>query len=244
MRCPNGDNILIEKTPVHDGMSLHYLFCPSCFGHWLSGFDANYIKNIDIPDLAGLHPAVQGATLRYCPQCRKTLVRDTDENIPPDVVVFRCPDSHGYFFPAGELRKFKEAQEVKISYHKHWQVPLSSVASALLMSLFGLVLSAGLVLGVIEGQKQQIITSQAEEIITSQKAYPDNRGATIIAITAEPLSLAVILDEKAYPMQSSDGKSHVVRITDLPPGNHQYRFQFQKEGKLLQSPIYSISSKK
>lgn len=243
MRCPNGDNILVEKSPVHDGMSLHYLFCPSCFGHWLSAFDANYLRSIDLPNSPAL-PASQGTPFRSyaCPQCRRKLERATGENIPEDVLTYRCPEAHGYFFPTGELKKFKEAQEVKLAYHTKWRVPLTSVASALLMSLFGLILSAGLVLGVIEGQRQQTMTSQAEELITSHKTYSDNHGATIIAITSQPVDLTAVVNGKDYPMLAPDNKSHVVRITDLPPGNHQYRFRFQKEGRTLESSVYSFFS--
>lgn len=75
-----------------------------------------------------------GAT---CPQCLRPLERTTEDNIPPDVTAFRCSDSHGYFFPAGELRKFKESQEAKIAYHERWHVPLTSVASAILMTVVG-----------------------------------------------------------------------------------------------------------
>lgn len=242
MHCPAGDNLLISKSPQHDGLSLHYLFCPGCGGHWLSSFDANYIKSIDLThELATKGLAFRGYG---CPQCRKSLERATGDNIPPDVVAFRCPDGHGYFFPSGELKKFKEAQEAKIEFHQRWSIPLSSVASTLLMTLFGLILSGGLVAGVIEGQRQQTITSQAEEIIRSQKAYVDETkpSATIIALTTEKTILTVVLDGKEYPMLAPDGRSHVVRITNLTHGEHHYFFRFQKSGVDLQSASYSFSS--
>ncbi len=244
MHCPKGDNNLIEKSPRHDGAALHYLECPTCRGHWLSAFDANYIKSINLPDDYTRGPLTkQGVPLENsCPQCRKNLERATGDNIPPDVLAFRCPDGHGYFFPAGELKKFKEAQEVKLAYHKQWQVPLSSVASAMLMTLVGLILSGGLIAGVIEGQKQQTITSQAADMIISHKAYADSQAVTIIALTTEPVILTAIVDGIEYQMIAPDEKSHVVRVTNLVPGGHQYRFRFQKEGKVLASPVYSFSS--
>lgn len=247
MHCPAGDNILISKSPKHDGLSLHYLVCPGCGGHWLSTFDVNYIRSIDLPD----DLAIKGQAFRSydCPQCRLVLERATGDNVPPDVSAFHCPDGHGYFFPAGELKKFKEAQETKIAYHQRWQIPLASVASAMLMTIFGLILSAGLIAGVIEGQKQQTITSQAEETITSQKAYVDTRhqSVTIIALTSEEVALTVVVDGQEYPMLAPDappagglGKSHVVRITNISPGEHRYFFRFQKEGNALISPRYSF----
>ncbi len=243
MHCPRGDNLLIAQKPHHtDGLSLHYLSCPTCQGHWLSAFDANYISSLDLTG-SGLK-APQGLTPfnTKCPQCRKALVRATGDNVPPDVLAFRCPDNHGYFFPAGELKKFKEAQEINIAYHEKWHIPLASVASAMLMTFVGLVLSGGLIVGVIEGQKQQTITSQASELITSQKVYADSRGVTIIAMTSEKTELMVVVDGQEYSMTAPDEKSHVVRIAKISPGDHHYFFRFQKDGITLQSASYSFSS--
>ncbi len=243
MHCPNGDNLLIDKAPKHDGLTLHYLLCLSCGGIWVSSFDANYLKYVDIPASQGESLRTQGLSLiLLCPQCRKGLLRATGDNVPPDVVAYRCPDGHGYFFPAGELLKFKEAQEVKIEYHQKWHIPLASVASALLMTMTGLIISAGLIIGVIEGERQQTITSQAEEIIKSQKAYVDqtNRAVTIIALTAEPIALTVVVDGKEHPMLAPDARSHVVRITNIAPGDHSYFFRFHKERERIESPIFSF----
>ncbi len=250
MRCPRGDNLLVSRTPsIESGLTLHYLFCPSCGGHWLSAFDANYLKSIDLPTTGPSGSLTPFST--KCPQCRKDLERTTEDNIPPDVTAFRCPDGHGYFFPAGELLKFKVAQETKVTYHKLWNVPLASVASALLATFFGLVLSTGLIIGVIEGQRQQTVTSQAKEVIASQKAYVDsqNQSVTIIALTTEKVTITVVVDGQKYPMLAPDarlparqGKSHVVRIEKITPGDHRYFFRFQKEGKVLQSSVYSFSS--
>ncbi len=248
MRCPRGDNLLIDQKPRHsDGLALHYLACPTCKGTWLSSFDANYIQSIDLASdetpiqLASKNPAFQGY---QCPQCRRSLERTTGDNIPPDILVYHCPDGHGYFFPAGELKKFKIAQETKIAYHERWHVPLASVASAMLMTVVGLVLSAGLIAGVIEGQHQQTITSQAEEIIQSQKAYVDSQSqsVTIIALTTEKTVLTVVVDGQEYPMLAPDGKSHVFRLTNVSGGEHRYFFRFQKGGLFLKSSVYSFSS--
>ena len=39
------------------------------------------------------------------------------------------------FFPAGELAKFKTAQNAKVTYHKLWNIPLPSVSNVLLAAV-------------------------------------------------------------------------------------------------------------
>lgn len=234
MLCPRHDSQLIPRTPLNPTeFSVHYLFCPNCHGHWLSAFDANYISSLDLSDdtLAGCNPVGNF----ICPQCRKSLERTAGDNVPPDVLAYHCPDNHGYFFPAGELKKFKEAQEVKLSYHKQWHVPLSSVASAMLMTLFGLLVSVGLVTGTLEGKRQESARVQAEGIISTHRYYVDQstNSVTIIALTIEPVSLTLVVDGVDYPMIGPDLQSHVFRLTGLSAGMHQYGFRFTKNNTVI-----------
>lgn len=246
MHCPRHDNLLIDQKPRHtDGLSVHFLVCPTCYGKWLSSFDANYIQSIDLADddwPIQLNTENQASHDYACPLCRKTLERSTGENIPPDVLVYHCPDHHGYFFPAGELKKFKIAQEVKIAYHQRWNVPLASVGNALLMTFVGLIVSVGLIVGVIESQRQQTIATQAEEIIISQKTYtdPEKHAVTIIARTTEKVTLTVTVDNKEYSMLAPDRQSHVVRIEKITPGKHTYYFHFESGNHILRTQEYSF----
>lgn len=251
MHCPNADSLLEHRITSHQNPELDYYLCPRCGGYWLSGFDANFLKSTDLKEVS--HPtrgplAMQGVPLRnvICPVCGKTLEAAHGENIPPDVLCFRCPAGHGFFFPFGELKKFKQAQEAKLAYHKLWQIPLSSVAGSLLMTIVGLILSGGLILGVIEGQRQQTITSQAKESIVTQRVYLDsaNRAATFVVQTSFPTTLYLSLKRRGLlRLATADGYSHVLRLTGLSPGIYDYFFSFQKASKTLKTESYFFSLK-
>lgn len=183
-------------------------------------------------------------TTLICPSCGFKLKRATGASIPDNVLAFSCPHGHGFYFPAGELSKFKVAQEAKIEYHRAWEIPLPSVAATLLTGLAGMILSAGLVLGVISGQREQTVVSRASEIISFERAYvsaPAKSVTFIVSTTAETV-LTVHIKQTAFPvpLQTTDQKSHVARVTGLTSGSYDYYFTFEVGGKPLRSQDHSF----
>lgn len=235
MQCPHLDGELETHAAP-------YYSCPTCGGKWLSTFDANYIKGSDITDEeAGLKEPLKAP--RRCPVCQKFLARVTGENMPPDVLAFRCPTGHGYFFPKGELGKFKAAQEVKLEYHKRWQVPISSLAMTLLTGFVGVVVSVGLIVGVIEGQKVQNLKSQAKAVIVSQNTYISGQSVIISATTSENLILTANISgpqNLTQQMTTTDNRTHLVTLFNLPPGSYNYYFSYVKNNKTVSSDTYSF----
>ncbi len=244
MTCPHLDGELESHViPTSGGSVFTYFSCPTCQGKWLTTFDANYIKGSNIADeeATGREPL---KAPRRCPVCQKFLARQTGENIPPDVLAFRCPTGHGYFFPKGELAKFKAAQEVKLEYHKRWQIPISSLAVTLLTGLFGIVLSVGLVVGVIEGQRVQTTRSQARGVIVSQNTFVSGESAIITATTSEITSLTVTISgpqQLVQQMNTTDGTTHLLTLINLPSGTYTYIFSFVKNTATMRSETYSFS---
>lgn len=244
MTCPHLDGELENHSiPTTGGQTFSYYSCPTCQGKWLETFDANYIKGSDIADEeAGVKEPLKAP--RRCPVCQKFLGRVTGETIPPDVLAFRCPTGHGYFFPKGELAKFKAAQEVKLEYHKRWQIPISSLAVTLLTGIFGVVLSVGLVIGVIEGQRVQTTRSQAKAVIVSQNTYISGQSVIISATTSEDLSLTVSVSgpqNLTQQMITTDNRTHLVTLLNLTPGTYTYVFSFVKAGNTVTSDTYSFT---
>ncbi len=198
----------------------------------------------DKPRLKQEEVVTSQSSLLICPSCGYKLVRATGANIPENVLAFRCPNRHGYHFPAGELSKFKVAQEANIAYHRTWNIPLTSVAATLLMSLVGVILSAGLIYGVIGGQQQQNIVSQAQNIVSFQKAYvsTENKSITFIASTSVPTTLTLHIREMNYTntLQSTDNKSHVIRVTNIESGTYTYYFSFDVDGKNIHTEDFTF----
>lgn len=249
MICPRQDGELqSKKVPQPDDRFLEYDVCPSCHGSWLRAFDANFLKSTDIelenPAEAKVSPSVSQSDILNCPVCGYKLTRAIGASIPENILAFHCPNGHGYFFPAGELSKFKVAQEAKIAYHRTWNIPLTSVATTLLMTFLGIILSVGLILGVVGGQQQQNIVSEAQNVVSFQRAYPsgNTRSVTFIVGTTEETTLTLHINETSFNqiLETTDHKSHVLRVTDLNPGTYTYYFTFEIDGRPLRTETYSF----
>lgn len=240
MDCPRGDGVLKDyKRRDEKGLVVRYQRCPTCGGHWASAFDANYAKYADLDDKP---PAASNddRTTPACPVCKKPLQEARGENIPPQVTVLRCNAGHGYFFPAGELSKFKKAQEAKINYFQLWQLPLSSVAGTLLTALVGIILSLGLIVGVISTQKKQITVPKAQSVITEQRAYTTagTRAVTIVARTSVETALTLFLNTPGgfeSRMDTLDRRTHILRIDNVPSGDYTYTFSWVDQNGIRRS---------
>jgi len=209
----------------------------------MNGFDANYISLDTIKDH---QPARETHTSEpyTCPICDTDLDQAKEESIAPDVLVYKCATGHGYYFPEGEFTKFKQGQTSKITYFKLWQVPFGSPVTTLLTTIFGLILSAGLVIGVISTQTEQVITTQATDIILSERAYVQSHAVTFIANTREQASVNVhipALNNYDRPLDTQNGTAHVQRILDIPSGTYKYYFTIISNGKINTSSTYTFT---
>ena len=242
LHCPNRDGLLKKYSQIgKNGLSVTYDRCPSCRGFWLTSFAANFIQHLDI-EHAAPHTKHALTFTPLCPECNAPLTHARGDAIAPGVSVWRCPGghgkvpsgtSHGYFFPTGELAKFKQAQTAKLSYHKLWNVPLASVASVLLASLALLLVSITAVVTAI--RQKQIITSQAQSIFQGQRAIANPQG-TVTFITSTNLPAAVTLfveveQFKPIVMETSDGLTHTTTVSTLPPGTYTYYFVIERNGQ-------------
>lgn len=243
MRCPAGDGELyIHTTTNAQSLTLHYGQCPACRGLWMSGFDSNYISSdivaekILASDFSHDHPPT-------CPICQVILTISHQDSIPPDVTMYQCESGHGYFFPPGEFTRFKTGQTTKINYFKLWQIPFGSPTATLLTILVGFLLTAGLIAGIIGSQQAQVTTSKATGFILSQKAYLDDHAVTIVVLTQQKTLLTIHIagyTNFQSPLQTTDGTSHTIRLTNLVRGSYTYYLTFQKDGKTLRSENFSF----
>lgn len=223
MQCPIGDGELIAHTTKgENNLTVSYSTCPFCRGYWTSSFAANYI----IPSVVeeSLHKNIPMVQTMFCPICQKKLERATGENIPDSVHVYHCPESHGYFFPAGALSQFKKAQRAKISYHKLWNIPLAGVASVLLAGV--------LLLFAFQARRQSV--SQARELFLHPHAYVIAQTHQVLITVQTPTRQTVTLHMPSLtnfrnPMGSADGRLHTLVVPALSPGTYTYFFTAGKK---------------
>lgn len=246
MQCPNSDGELISHTTYgENNLTVSYSTCPTCRGHWMESFAANFIKlapsDLQRTGARLVHP--EGA--RKCPVCQKALERATGENVPDTVWAYRCPENHGYFFPAGELAAFIKARVAKIEYHKVWNLPLPNVASVLLAGFLVLILTGGLLTGFRSVQNRQTTTSEAKDVLSSEHAYviPQTREVLFTAQTQQDAVLTVHIPEFnnfEKILSSTDHRTHTLVARDIPTGSYRYYFTMEMNGKKIQSETFTF----
>ncbi|MBI5619676.1 zf-TFIIB domain-containing protein [Candidatus Gottesmanbacteria bacterium] len=249
--CPNRDGFLKTYTTTgKNGLPLTYHRCPHCRGFWLSGFAANFLMDTDLESAHPVHhPTTRRASdIRFtplCPECKAPLHQTHGDNIPAHVTPFRCTAGHGYFFPAGELSKFKTAQQAKIAYHKLWNIPLPSVASILLASLAVLLVSITAMVTAI--RQKQSMESQAQSVFKSQTAFPSPQGTVLFVTTTNSPSTATLFvpswNNYHIVMDTTDGLTHTTTVSTIPPGTYRYFFTITINGKTVQTEMFEFSAR-
>lgn len=243
MHCPQNDGELIAHTTNgENNLTVSYSTCPTCHGHWMEPFAANFITLPNDEDVSQQTPSLP--TIIVCPVCETALERASGESIPDTTAIHACPHGHGYFFPAGQLAAFKKAQKAKIDYHKLWHIPLPNTASVLLGGLVVLVLAGGFFATYQALQQKQTTTSQAQQILVNQKSYISGTSVLISATTSVDATLTLsmpILYAEAQPMPSSDKRTHLLLVPQVPPGHYTYYFTINVKGEETQSDTFAFT---
>lgn len=227
MRCPRGDGELVARSATGlGGIPLTYHLCLACLGHWTHPFDANYLQLDVLPNDTARPEAV--ASFR-CPECQEPLERAHEDAMAPEVLAWYCPTGHGYFFPRGNLRKFRQTQEARVTYHKLWQIPMPPLRSVLLASMV-IVAAVASVVTLSKLRHSQSIETQAREVIAYHDVIVTDAGITVLARTNVPTTLAVTIRETGLDaeMNSPDGRTHSLTVYDLEPGSYSYSFHFTR----------------
>lgn len=253
LSCPNRDGFLkTYTTSGKNGLPVTYHRCPHCRGFWMSAFAANFLTDSDI-ESAHYHPGDIRFTQHHsdgagftplCPECKAHLLLSHADNIPAGISAFHCPVGHGYFFPAGELTKFKTAQQAKIAYHKLWNIPLPSVASVLLAGVVVILLS-GIIATTIAIRQQQTNVSQARQLLVSHSTLP-TAGGTVFFVATTSVSATVTLHIPAVTivdvrMETQDRLIHTANVPNLAPATYQYFFTIEHNGKTVQTEMFAFT---
>lgn len=242
MRCPLGHRELEHHSRSNlQGIGVTFDRCSQCGGYWTSGFDANYIDSIEPEPPIGTF--VQSDKVPKCPECGALLGIVRDDSVPPDVAIYRCGQAHGYFFPHGQLEKFKAAREARIRYHKLWNIPLPAL-SKVLLTCFIVLAGTALVLTSQRFQQTQQISTQAKDVLTFQEALYIEPSFSLVFLARTSTSVAVTLHidtlSLTQAMISSDGMSHSTTVHNLQSGSYEYYFTYSYSGNIEKSEIYKV----
>jgi Zn-finger nucleic acid-binding protein len=241
MQCPSHDGELDSHiTHGENSLTVTYSTCSRCHGYWMDSFSANFIK------LSSVHDTAKTSTPPpyYCPMCTADLVQSNGENIPDGVLVYECPQHHGYFFPAGQLAAFKKAQQAKINYHKYWHIAMPNVNTILLGSFLLLLLSGGLLVTFRGLTQQQTIESQAKQTLANHNVYIVNHTTVLItATTSSRATLTVHIPSLDFSehMLTTDNLTHQLTIPNVQIGTYHYYFTITIAGHSTTSDTFTFT---
>lgn len=189
MLCPNCRQKM--DADVVDNQSI--LHCSNCGGTFFQDNGINRISLSSAQNLASDTKVSEISTQeKLCPRDQTPLIPfQSEETIPPDVVLLNCPTCKGIFAFPNDLMIFKKAQAVKIDYFKLWGIPLPSIKSVAVLSVF-LFVSLVSLLTYTYWQTQNIYNIQAQDLVKDLYLTSSNRYLFISYKTRLPLRSRVV----------------------------------------------------
>jgi hypothetical protein len=174
MKCPDCGQDFVEITI--SGFDKSYR-CGNCGGFWTEGWVANRVAEGQMNDFPEVKSDIQKFTGRssICPVDKAPLFGYNGDEIPPEVVAFKCSHCGWWWFPDGNLLKFRKAYEAKKNYLKMWKKKSES-ALMVLPILMVLFLVVGLGISVANITRQQRAKVQAESGQTEFRAEYQGGG--------------------------------------------------------------------
>ena len=141
-KCPDCGQSLSEVTVSGFDKSFR---CGNCGGFWMEGWVANRVAEGQMNDFAEVKTDIEKfeGKSSTCPIDKAPLFGYNGEEIPPEIVAFKCSHCGWWWFPAGNLLKFRKAYEAKKNYLKFWKKRSEAVLFALPV-LMVLLLAVGL----------------------------------------------------------------------------------------------------
>ena len=86
--------------------------CGSCGGVWFDRWELYFVTDKSIKDLEGIDassfaaPVAPHPAKGQCPRCEKELAIFSDNNLPKDALIERCPGCNGLWLNRGELGRY------------------------------------------------------------------------------------------------------------------------------------------
>ena len=202
--------------------------CSYCGGVWTDQSETNFLQQSDLAALPHTGNTIRNPNSRICPKDQTVLVRFRSESVPDDVIVFRCETCGGNWFPNGNLKRFKRAQSVKLSFFKTWHIPLPSAYAILLPIFLIVIITGGLFITVKSIQEQQQLESQARGLVGKPVVRDISQTEVFISFTTQKPAKTTLTYwsavKKIVSVSTEPKTTHTIRLTGLIP-NTDYSYQ-------------------
>ena len=249
MTCPQcNDTLNLLTITTTDGKEKAIHECLDCGGHFLENYLVNFISTETAHNIDSVLPKKHNKVNESikCIHCGQPMFAITD-NVPQTVTVYNCPNSHGDFFPKGQLLLFKKAQDAKINYHKLWGIPLKT-AFAVIIPLFVLFTSVT----VLPSLVKEINTSKetrikASELTSTPLITPLSDTQVLISFsTVSKVTTQILLTSnktETYTVSETPDTNHILQISNLEPStSYKYIIIIDPQGKNIQTGEYTFST--
>ena len=111
--CPECGGCLHEVyAAANYGRVLLLDQCRGCGGVWFDRWELYFVTDKSIKDLEGIDassfaaPVAPHPAKGQCPRCEKELTIFSDNNLPKDALIERCPGCNGLWLNRGELGRY------------------------------------------------------------------------------------------------------------------------------------------
>lgn len=253
MHCPYCDHDLQTITSTNkQGLDLTLKECLYCGGHFISSHDINelplkHAKTVDAVLPKGeVHPKEEPR----CPVCNSRLSLIKSDAVAKGIYIWSCPNGDGNFFPRGELLEFKTAQEAKLTYHRIWGIPFTSIATVMLPALVFLAIAstAPALYHRVTSPKIETNTPQASANFSTPNVNPTtDTSALIYFTTTVPATTKLNLYQGGQLLDSvtvspTDTLIHTINISDITfDGSFTYSLILTYAGGTTEtSPIFPL----
>lgn len=235
MNCPDCGKHM--QVVVYEDQS--FMHCYQCNG---SFFDDNVINRISLEtaqQLALTHTPMEAqfsAALKKCPKDSSVMLPVShSEALPQSISLFHCASCHGVFSTAPELVKFKKAQQLKVEYHKVWEIPLPRLQSILIIFIFT-ILSGAVFITANTALKTASYRAEARELLQHIKLFRSGRYILISFSTTSKFSSDVVFKsetgvETVRAVMKNLSTTHVATLSDLDlSGQTQFKIRLKDVG--------------
>lgn len=249
MTCPQCSQTLSTlEIYTTDGKEKLIEECLNCGGHFLENYLVNFISVETARNIDSVLPKIKNQSVGEikCHKCGQQMFAISEE-LPSTVTAYNCPNSHGDFFPKGQLLLFKKAQEAKINYHKLWGIPIKTVF-AVIIPLFIVFSSVTILPSVVnELNKNQDERVKASEILTTPLITPLSDSEILISFsTINTVPTDIIFTsgmQKTLTVSAKPDKNHLVGVKGLPQTTtFKYIIVIDPKGRNIRTSEYTFST--
>ncbi len=248
MHCPDCGSVLITLSlGMEPPVTLDV--CSWCGGVWTDQGETNFFQAPDLSQvsLPRFPRRVPQPKERYCPKDHSRLARIKGESIPEDVAVFHCSSCGGNWFPAGELKRFKRAQRIKLSFFKTWHIPVASPAAILLPVVLLLIITGSIFVTVTSIQNQLQTESQAKALMGKPVVRNISPTEVFISFTTQrSISTSLTywtteVNKKTAVVNLQPQIIHTIRLSGLSPDTNYF---YQITAESMSSEVFGFKTLK